>query len=350
MPNRETLHINSAVKGRFHKVHENYHLTTMDFGQIQPLLALEMLPGDKFSINADVFSRTAPLVKPTYGKFSFKTVSAFVPYFQLDEAFEDWVSGKTVYAGSSVPTSRFFKHITFVNYLISIGTSVSSSDAYDWVYKNSSGTYQYVRFDGAFRYRYKLLTCLGYTLPQNADLQLTSGYMTGGYAQSKLSALPLLAFLKVYNDYMSQAQRWNTSVLTGYLHDVRHGINSGLFDANTGEIYMNMIANMLAEVKLCYENDYFTSAWQTQTTPLNATENINAVDVGDGLSTSIAAQYSNRIELTNTSNNTHISQRGIDILRDFDNWVRRNNYSGSRDVQQIYSRYGIKPAACNRST
>ena len=32
----------------------------------------------------------------------------------------------------------------------------------------------------------------------------------------------------------------------------------------------------------------------------------------------------------------------FDFLKDFDDWVRRNNYSGSRAVQQIYSRFGIK--------
>lgn len=35
-------------------------------------------------------------------------------------------------------------------------------------------------------------------------------------------------------------------------------------------------------------------------------------------------------------------QRTLDFLRSFDNWVKRNNYSGSRVVQQIFSRMGIK--------
>jgi len=37
-----------------------------------------------------------------------------------------------------------------------------------------------------------------------------------------------------------------------------------------------------------------------------------------------------------------LGQRTLDFLKSFDDWVRRNNYSGSRAVQQIYSRFGIK--------
>ena len=78
----DTLKVKSAVKSRNKFDLSRTHLTTMDFGEIVPLLVEETVPGDQISVDATYFSRLAPLVKPTYGKFSFKTVSAYVPYHQ----------------------------------------------------------------------------------------------------------------------------------------------------------------------------------------------------------------------------------------------------------------------------
>lgn len=67
----------------------------------------------------------------------------------------------------------------------------------------------------------------------------------------------------------------------------------------------------------------------------------------------IVAPYSDGagsgVNLTNTQHDVHtaisynlLSQRALDFLKSFDDWVRRNNYSGSREVQKVYSRFGIK--------
>lgn len=81
----DILKVKSAVKSHNKFDLSRTHLTTMDFGQIIPLFNEETVPGDRFHISGDFFSRLAPLVKPTYGKFSFKTVSAFVPYYMVAE-------------------------------------------------------------------------------------------------------------------------------------------------------------------------------------------------------------------------------------------------------------------------
>ena len=41
---------------------------------------------------------------------------------------------------------------------------------------------------------------------------------------------------------------------------------------------------MFGQVLLCYENDYFTSAWQSAGNPLATIENVNIVDVPSVLS------------------------------------------------------------------
>lgn len=91
----DVLKVKSAVKNHNKFDLSRTHLTTMDFGQIIPLFNEETVPGDKFSIKGDYFSRLAPLAKPTYGKFSFKTVAAFVPYYMVAEDADAWLAGKT---------------------------------------------------------------------------------------------------------------------------------------------------------------------------------------------------------------------------------------------------------------
>lgn len=92
----DVIHAKSAVKGHSKMDLSQSHLTTLDFGQIVPLLSEELIPGDKFNVKGNFFSRMAPLVKPTYGKFSFKTMSAFVPYYQVADDAEAWLAGRTV--------------------------------------------------------------------------------------------------------------------------------------------------------------------------------------------------------------------------------------------------------------
>ena len=97
----DVLKVKSAVKTHNKFDLSRTHLTTMDFGEIVPLFVEETVPGDKFTVSADYFARLAPLVKPTYGKFSFRTVSAFVPYHQIAVDAEAWLAGKTTMEGQT---------------------------------------------------------------------------------------------------------------------------------------------------------------------------------------------------------------------------------------------------------
>ena len=95
----DVLKVKSSVKSHSKLDLSRSHLTTMDFGQIVPLMVEETVPGDKLNVKAGFFSRMAPLAKPTYGKFYFKTVSAFVPYHQVAWDIDAWMAGKTSFEG-----------------------------------------------------------------------------------------------------------------------------------------------------------------------------------------------------------------------------------------------------------
>ena len=342
------LRVKSAVKSHSQMSYNPSVIASMDFGQIVPLMAIELTTGDQFDIKGRYFSRLAPLVRPTYGKFTFRTVGAFVPFYQIADDAEAFMAGNTVWEGNSVH-QRCFLVKDFLSAIASnvnpfmIDTPAGGQD--DLVFTSSSGTVTHRQFTALGKYIYKVLCGLGYTLPQNADLQSTSTWVSSsGFGNYRLNAMPLLCFMKLYNDYMSQSQRFNSSSLTSLLHDIRHSISvTNKYDSTTGLILPGGIVDLLSSIKLCYENDYFTSAWQNPNTPLNNLENQAVVQVPENGGMDVRQTRLNTYtELDNNFQVGTLNQRALDFLKAFDDWVRRNNYSGSRVVQKIYSRFGIK--------
>lgn len=344
----DVLKVKSAVKSHNKFDLSCSHLTTMNFGEIVPLLAEETVPGDKFKISANYFSRMAPLVKPTYGKFSFKTVAGFVPYHQIAVDADAWFAGKTAWEGQT-PNHRYLTIealATFIRTYCVTETGATSANC-DFVWTGNTGTAHYCLFTTAGKYYVKVLNALGYAVPEGVDLQTTSTWYTT-MRTIRLSAYPLLAFFKLYNDYMSQSQRFNTSALSNFLQCVKYGKTVSGFSPSTGAIVSDGINAMFSNLFLNYENDYFTSAWQTANNPISNIENIDIVNVASDVNNPTVEEdlnntYVRSILKTGTGfEYTAISQRALDFLKSFDDWVRRNNYSGSRAVQQVYSRFGIK--------
>lgn len=344
----DVIHAKSAVKARNKMDLSAPVLATMDIGQIVPLGTWELIPGDDFKISMNAFSRLAPLVEPTYGKVQFKTVKAFVPYHQIAWDSDAWLAGKTSWEGQT-PHHRYITLEDLYDFIVSSGnvtTTGATQSNCDFVRLNSSGAAGYYLLTNKGRYYVKVLNSLGYTLPQNVDLQTGSWWMTTGKS-IKLSAYPLLAFFKLYNDYMSQSQRFNTSTLSDILQKIKYGKTLTGFTPSTGRIAANLIQSMFSNLLLNYENDYFTSAWQNPNAALAGVDNILQASV-PGNSPSQGDYITHNLNDTllhftgNSSLSFGIGQRAVDMLRRFDDWVRRNNYSGSRAVQQLYSRFGIK--------
>jgi len=344
----DVLKVKSAVKSRNKFNLSRAHLTTMNFGEIVPLFTEETVPGDKISVDAHYFSRMAPLAKPTYGKFSFKTVAGFVPYHQIAWDSDAWFAGKTTWEGVT-PVGRFItleglSYFYRTSCLDTNATATATNCDISWI--DSSNVVQYGVFSKEGKYYNKILNSLGYCYPENTNLKTSSDWKTR-ISAIKLSAYPLLAFAKLYNDYMSQSQRFNTSALSSLLQNVKYGKSMTGFTPATGVLDSSLILTILQNIKLNYENDYFTSAWQTPNAAAGTSEGVTQVGVPSSTRTD-RVLWDNDSNFLQTSVNSGspstvgITQRALDFLKSFDDWVRRNNYSGSRAVQQVYSRFGIK--------
>ncbi|QCS36425.1 major capsid protein [Capybara microvirus Cap3_SP_367] len=352
----DSLHITDAVPNKSKFDLSRPHLTTMDFGEITPVFCEEGLPGDKFTVDMTAFARLAPMVFPTYGKCCLKSAAYYVDYYQLADDFEAFISGQTTYRGTtpqlrvisadgildlltSNPSSEFF------NDLSTEIANPSSESEYDFTF-DEDGIILYYKFTRKGRWVFKCLRSLGYDIPtQRGD-------------SSVFSAMPLLAFFKAYNDYMALNSIQNMNITSQMLQAIKNKVSASVtvypYEGGAGSegytvsyngsnvISGDVIRAMFDDIRLCFDNDYVTSLWST------------ANQAYPGLSQNITTPTLNGVQMNQSVvkdwNNTSvsgisgsISQRSLDVLRMFDNWVRRNNYVGSKDVNQIYARFGIHP-------
>lgn len=72
------------------------HVLTCDMGQLIPVMALDMVPGDKFEVSTDLLIRFQPLLAPIMHPVNAYIHTFFVPYRLLwpkvDESGNDWES------------------------------------------------------------------------------------------------------------------------------------------------------------------------------------------------------------------------------------------------------------------
>lgn len=354
----DLLHVKSAVQSRGKFDLSRSHQTTLNFGQIIPIFHEELITGDEINVNPNIFSRCAPLVVPTFGKADIRTVSMFIPYYQVAKDADAFFDGQNVFNGVNVyqryiTLSDLFDIFNHESISYSVdppsGWNVNSSNRswYDFLYQSASNGNVYKKFSAYGKYVYKILRCLGYQIPNGVSLYSESTWMKST-KDIRLSAYPILAFFKGYNDWMSQSQNYNLSSLTAALYQIKLGnaysSGSTVFYNGTGKITSACVLHFMSCLYLMYDNDYFTSAWRFPNSPLNTNNvtGIKYISTADQDRTVSSTQNVVSTRFAVSSNETVITQRGLDFLRKFDDWVRRNNYAGSRDVQQIYSRFGVK--------
>lgn len=80
-PKRSTFDLSHDVK-----------LTT-DFGRLTPFLCTEVMPGDSFKCESQVFARLAPMQAPVLQKMDVYTHYFFVPYRLLWSKWEEFITG-----------------------------------------------------------------------------------------------------------------------------------------------------------------------------------------------------------------------------------------------------------------
>ncbi len=364
------------------------HITTANWMQLQPIYWKEMVPGEKLEIGVESFTRLNPLVVPSFAPgCKIKTSRFFVPFRTIFRGWNDFITD-AYHVGSSgdikdngllyrVPTvsndvllealtTPFTDHAsspqgygsTFAEE-VEIDLSPEDEgyeDAYaaaPYDYKTEDGT-KYV-YTVLGRQALKVLQSLGYKInPNSLDAQI-------------FSALPLLAYAKVYADFY-----WPTAYNSSYVH---YYLES-MFNSDNGvplELDAEQVAKLLRyTIFVCYDSDYFVSAFDnplapsdnnytsmsfvdyTLPNPFNRKYAASTSAVGNSVGTVTNGNpqygapnpsYSDNngtpwIENTNNYGYPSFTQYVDTMLHRLTDYSRRHQLSGSRALERYASRFG----------
>lgn len=319
------LHIKSAVdlnggKSRVNLTHKC--LTTAKIGQIIPIYHQACVPGDSFDVSIDTFSRFEPLSVPSYVNLKYNTMSVFVPYHQVVDGIDSWLDNQKYFKGVDTTLPKLTSAVLGQFFELPEISDVGSLADHNFSI-NRSGTFSYRLLTPLGWYCKKIFDNLGYRFGMAVNVQETEKY----------NALPLYAFAHAYNCYMSYSPNYNTSALSNLLEQNKR---------NPGDITASELKTIFTSILLCYENSFATNCWlrpygstTTSDVPFNHTD----VNV---LGSSSAISYGRNQGVASTTANTSFTSSQIRMLMMFDDYFRRSNYSGSKDIEQIYSRFGVK--------
>lgn len=344
-----TLKVKPAINGLNSFNLDFTHRTTMDFGQILPIMYHSMIPRDKIQVNMQSMMRMATMKFPTYGDIQMRFVYGFVPYYQLSENIESFFAGQRIYQGKAVrfPYITIADLIDFVvtlryNVIIKSGTE---SDCDLLVYNGNEKSYY--KFNYNLKYYIKILSMLGYNLPQGADVAANSTWRNT-VGKKKLNILNLLSYFKFYNDWLSQMTTFNSSILTDYLRKIKNGDSSIISDDGHLKLGLdavspepNRLFAMFSQIKVPYGSDYFTTMWDNVGSPTSSNSPLQStIDPLDGSNKVTINDESTYVTTYDSSDLTALQLR---LLQSLDSWIRRNSYSGTMAANNIYARFGVRP-------
>lgn len=326
------------------------HVTTQDFFKIKPVYTRMLVPGQSINVGMSHISRLAPLAKPFYGSVTMTNRAFFVPLRTIMEGFNDFITD-TPYTqpnGSAaiinaVPT---IKMSTICNVLKDNNFSQNATSGQpDFVLKpESSGGSVPKRYTPLGRYAVDVLNCLGY------QVDWSSLYDISSLGNITMSALPLLAYIRIFTDYLENT---NFAPLSS-LQALFRGTNKVISESDLTFLFANALY-------ASYENDYLTSSWSNPAAPYNSVK--SEVSIPDFTVSVSAEQYRSkvstrsdgtpRIDRAEGSSSTiqNISTYVLSALQSLSDYMRRHQISGYRAIDRFRSRFGITlpDAKLNRS-
>ena len=299
------------------------------FGKLMPILCQEVVPGDTFRVNSEVFVRMSPMLAPIMHRVNVYVHFFFVPNRLIWTEWEDFITGGE--DGTDTPVSPYF--------------SVDGSA--------SNLTTEILQQGG-------LADFLGVPVP-------TQNWTPTSGAVFQFSSLPFRAYWKIWNDYYKDEnlQQNQEEVLDQWF-------------ALSGDDYYWQNPYLMALANRCWEKDYFTSAlpWAQRgdvvTLPMTGdaslyfdpSGNTTLVDkgteglpqpgetrvLGSSLVSGGGSDYDpSTIQVNNSSNlkvdMSDVNSATINELRraiKAQEWLERSATGGARYIEQILAHFGVR--------
>lgn len=222
-----------------HTVHRSgYDLSekvnfTAKAGELLPVYHRTVMPGDNFKINPKLFTRTAPSISCPFTQIKEYVDFFFVPYRQL------WRNAPQVFTKNtqnSLSASSPYQGIAVSDK----GAYFSFNTLFNGLNENNPLKLLHLSTN-QFGYRRsylaaKLLSYLGYSYisKQTVDKIADGENLQNSNLPNQLSAFPLLAYHKIYNDFFRNS-RWENSA--PYNFNIDYSANGAIYFPNQGHPY-----------------------------------------------------------------------------------------------------------------
>ncbi len=329
-------------------------------GELLPVLCEDVMPGDKFKISADWFTRTQPVTSPAFTRFGEYYDFFFVPYHLLWRYFPQFIiqTNDDNWATSIVGNaSQFTQHPYF-----------SNKEFYNLMQRTfASATTPHADRDEVGQPlvygMMKLFSYLGYGSFGMQDLLLDDETHTNIPKQApqydvSLNPFPLCAYQKIYQDFYRNSQ-WEKPAPYSY--------NLDYLNASAMKVPLNSIAStaQLANCmfRLRYANsnkDYFLGMLpqkqygaEAVAAPLVYSDSGGVIDLTkfntSGGSFYVASSGTSSgsissVEPASGKNNFGIGALAIRQAEFLQKWKEITQSGGTDYVSQIQKHFGVTPS------
>lgn len=202
----------SLPKFRYNLSHE-FKLST-NFGRLTPIAVQEVIPGDTFKMNTEIFMRMAPLIHPILQRMQVDVHHFFVPYRIIWNDFEKFITGFDDEVYQRIPD-----HVPLIRFN---NDSISTEDA--------------IRKPNSLPHYMGIPLC---------RLDPRSQHMP----PIEVNALPFRAYAQIWNDY------YRDSIKQQKIDFQKSSFDVDYEDDEDNEAWI-LCQNRLR----CYGKDYFTTA------------------------------------------------------------------------------------------
>lgn len=289
-------------KSKFDLSHERK--LTLNMGELVPVMLQEVLPGDKFKVNTELFMRLAPMLAPTMHRVQVFVHYHFVPYRLCWSEFQDFITGGR--DGDLAPVVPF----------LDFGSPTAADR-----WKNGS-----------------LADYFGLpTYPTGATLQ----------NPTPISALPFRAYQLIYNEYYRDQNLSNPVPVP----------------LTSGAVSGQQLLDITQIRKRAWEKDYFTSAlpWAQRGDPakvpvetdlapakvMHAEGSNSAPGTAPGvqqlgtLADGTLTDSGSSLSKLTIENESFVTAEAIRVGQRMQEWLERNARGGARYIEQILAHWGV---------
>lgn len=310
------------------------HTTTIDWFRLQPVCCMEMLDGDKFSVNLASLIEAAPLATKVFGSAYLDFHAFFVPSRVLWSDWNNYRYGNSRTGGSNyvIPhfkTGEFLKQI-------GAGKVVPTNEQY--VYEKPSLTYHQVESR-------RVLSGLGY--PTSGILN-TSGdgslSVSTGLNDMLLSAMQARAYQRIWWDWFRDS-----------VHIQENSKNSYIYNTGGAVTALERVHLYTARYR-CWRKDYITTLLESpqlgnvSTLPVNlasspASGNRSSApllvgNTGSTIFTSSNFQSNSIVSEASFNSNVSLLRGAIAMQR----FLEKLNVTGTRPIERMQAIFGNSPS------